>query len=140
MHGRVYYLRELRYGFEESRLCVRIDLFAEALAEIDDPEFRVTIGGAQEVVVVVKLLRGHVVELGVEQNKVCLLNPKSVAEAAFERTLEIALARDAVCPRGCKKLTLDVALWHGGLPVDVLPASGLLEIALGEDNFAWPLK
>jgi alpha-amylase/alpha-mannosidase (GH57 family) len=140
MHGRVYYLRELRYGFEENRLCVRIDLFAEALAEIDDPEFRVTIGGAQEVVVVVKLLRGRVVELGIEQNKVCLLHPTDVAEAAFERTLEIVVARDAVCPEGCKKLTLDVALWHGGLPVDVLPASGLLEIALGEDNFAWPLK
>jgi hypothetical protein len=31
-----------------------------------------------------------------------------------------------------------VALWHGGLPVDVLPAEGLLDIQLGEDNFAWP--
>jgi alpha-amylase/alpha-mannosidase (GH57 family) len=140
MHGRVYYLRELRYGFEENRFCVRIDLFPEALSEIDDPEFRITIQGAQEVVVVVKLLRGRIEEFGIEQGKVCLLNPADFGEAAFERSLEIAVKRDSVCPKGCKKLGLDVALWHGGLPVDVLPASGLLEVGLGEESFAWPLK
>jgi hypothetical protein len=30
-----------------------------------------------------------------------------------------------------------VALWKGGLPVDVLPPEGVLEVALGEENFAW---
>ena len=30
MHGRVFYLHELRYGFEDERFCVRIDPFAEA--------------------------------------------------------------------------------------------------------------
>jgi len=29
-------------------------------------------------------------------------------------------------------------LWQGGLPVDVLPLEGMLEIPLGEENFAWP--
>jgi alpha-amylase/alpha-mannosidase (GH57 family) len=140
MHGRVYYLHELRYGFEENRFCVRVDFFPDALAEIDDPEFRVTVAGAHEVIVVVKLLRGHVQEFSVEQDKVCLLSPKLVAEAGFERTLEIAVSREAICPKGCGKLTLSIALWHGGLPVDVLPASGFLEIALGEENFAWSAK
>ena len=41
---------------------------------------------------------------------------------------------------GCGKLNLGVALWHGGLPVDVLPASGFLEIALGEEHYGWPAK
>ena len=140
MHGRVFYLREVRFGFEEERFCVRVDVFPEALSEIENPEFRITIGGAQEVVVVVKLARGHVEEFSVEHDGVCLLNPKDVADIAFERTLEIAINREAVCPKDCRKLSLDVALWHYGLPVDVLPASGVLEILLGEENFAWPSK
>src|SRR5262249_13155866 len=140
MHGRVFYLREVRFGFEEGRFCVRVDGFPEGLSEIENPEFRITIGGAQEVVVVVKRARGHVEEFNVEHDGVCLLNPKDVANVAFERTLEIAINRKAVCPKDCRKLSLDVALWHYGLPVDVLPASGVLEILLGEENFAWPSK
>jgi hypothetical protein len=30
-----------------------------------------------------------------------------------------------------------VALWHGGLPVDVLPAAGFLDVPLGEEHAAW---
>ncbi len=138
MHGRVFYLHELRYGFEEGRFCVRIDPFAEALAELEDPEFRITISGAEEVVIVVKLERGHVQEFAVEMDRLCLLNPKTVAEAAFERILEVALLRDHLGLRGQHKLKLGVALWHGGLPVDVLPAEGFLDVNLGEENFAWP--
>jgi len=48
MHGRIFHLRELRYGFEDDRFSVRVDLFPEALAELEDPEFRVTIGAAEE--------------------------------------------------------------------------------------------
>jgi len=29
MHGRVFYLRELRYGFEDDRISVRVDPFLE---------------------------------------------------------------------------------------------------------------
>src|SRR5262249_20138468 len=42
--------------------------------------------------------------------------------------------------RGATRLRLGVALWHGGLPVDVLPAEGILDVSLGGDNFAWPLE
>jgi len=138
MHGRVFYLHELRYGFEEGRFCVRIDPFAEALAELEDPEFRITIGGAEEVTIVVKLERGHVQGFAVEKGLVCLLNPKRVAEAAFERVLEVALQKDQINFKGQSKLRLGVALWHGGLPVDVLPAEGFLDVHLGEENSAWP--
>ena len=67
-----------------------------------------------------------------------MLNPKLVAEAAFERVLEVAIHRDQFNLKGQSKLRLGVALWHGGLPVDVLPAEGFLDVHLGEDHFAWP--
>jgi len=74
----------------------------------------------------------------VEKAQLCLLKLESVAIAAFDRILEVAIHRDQLDLKGQSKLMLGVALWHGGLPVDVLPAEGLLDIQLGEDNFAWP--
>ncbi|MGH9675793.1 MAG: glycoside hydrolase family 57 protein, partial [Candidatus Acidiferrum sp.] len=139
MHGRIFYLHELRFGFEQDRLCIRVDPFAEALVELEDPEFRITVEGAEELILVVKLQRGRLLEFAVEKERVCLLNPKDVAEAAFDRFLEIAIQRDQINSKGQTKLRLGVALWHGGLPVDVLPAQGFLDIPLGEENSAWPL-
>jgi alpha-amylase/alpha-mannosidase (GH57 family) len=138
MHGRVFYLHELRFGFEEDRFCVRVDTFAETMSELEDPEFRITIGGGEELTIVVKLQRGHIQEFAIEKDRVCLLNPKTVAEAAFERVLEVAIQRKELNLKGQSKLRLGVALWHGGLPVDVLPAEGFLDVQLGEENFAWP--
>ena len=140
MHGRVFYLHELRYGFEEGRFCVRIDPFSEALGELEDPEFRITIGGKEELTLVVKLERGHVQGFAVEKDRLCLLNPKVIAEAAFERVLEVAIHRDQLNLGGQSKLRLGVALWHGGLPVDVLPAEGFLEVNLGDEHSAWALE
>ena len=137
MHGRVFYLHEMRYGFEEDRLCIRIDTFAEAISELEDPEFRITVSAAEELVIVVKLQRGRLQEFAVEKARVCLLNLESVAVAAFDRILEVAIHRGQLDLKGQSKLRLGVALWHGGLPVDVLPAEGFLDVPLGEDNFAW---
>jgi alpha-amylase/alpha-mannosidase (GH57 family) len=140
MHGRVFHLRELRYGFEEDRFSVRVDPFLEALCEMEDPEFRITIGAAEELTVVVELQRGRLKEFAVEKNRLCLLNPKSIASVAFDRILEVSVQRNQINLKGRKTLRLGVALWHGGLPVDVLPAEGFLEIALGDEQFSWPIE
>lgn len=140
MHGRMYYLHELRYGFDDDRFCVRIDPFMEALAELEDPEFRITIGGTEEVTVVVKLERGHMREFSVEKGRLCLLNPKTAAQAAFDRILEVTIQKDEIGISGRTALKLGVALWHGGLPVDVLPAEGFLDVSLGDEHAAWALE
>jgi alpha-amylase/alpha-mannosidase (GH57 family) len=140
MHGRTFYLHELRYGFEQDRICLRVDPFLEVLAELEDPEFRITIGAADEISVIVRLERGHLQEFSLEKERVCLLNPMSAAEVAFDRILEVAIRRDQINLRGQTKIRLGVALWHGGLPVDVLPAVGSLDVSLGEENSAWSLE
>jgi len=140
MHGRVFYLRELRYGFEENRFSVRVDPFFETLCEMEDPEFRVTLGGAEELTIVVNLERGRLREFAVEKDRVCLLNSKDIADASFDRILEVSIQRSEINLKGQKNLRLGVALWHGGLPVDVLPAEGFLEIALGDEQHSWPLE
>jgi len=140
MHGRTYYLRELRYGFEEERFVIRVDCFPDRLTELEDPEFRITIGGAQEIIIVVNLERGRMKEFAVEKGRVCLLNPASIAAVAFDRTLEVAVRKELLELKGKSKFPIGVALWHGGLPIDVLPAEGFLEVHLGEENSAWAVE
>ncbi len=136
MHGRVYCLKELRYGFEEGRFVVRVDCFPDILGEMEDPEFRIVIGAAEETTIVVNLERGRMKEYAVEKSQVCLLNPSKIATAAYQRILEVAIDREQLDLRGMNKFTLGVALWHMGLPIDVLPAEGSLEVLLGEENAA----
>src|SRR5215471_3459712 len=140
MHGRTYYLRELRYGFEAERFCIRLDVFPEALGELDQAEFRVSVHAQCEAAVTVKLKKGKMVEFAVEQERLCLLQPAQAAKAEFDTILELAIHKELLDIRGATRLRLGVALWHGGLPVDVLPAEGILDVPLGEENFAWPLE
>lgn len=140
MHGRTYYLHELRYGFEAGCFSIRVDAFPESLAELENPEFRITIAGEEEVALVLKMRRGHLTEFSVEKGAVCLMNPETVAEAAFDRILELRIQKDLIGIKGQTNLRLGVALWHAGLPVDVLPAEGFLEVALGDEHFGWDLE
>jgi alpha-amylase/alpha-mannosidase (GH57 family) len=140
MHGRVFYLKELRYGFEEQRFVVRVECFPDSLAELEKPEFRIILGASEEVTMVVNLERGRMTEFAVEKSRVCLLNPETVGAVAFVRTLEVAIRRDALDLKGKTKFRLGVALWHGGLPIDVMPAEGYLEVQLGEENAAWGVE
>jgi len=52
--------------------------------------------------------------------------------------LEVSVAKEMSLLGNRKTISLGVALWEGGLPMDVLPAEGMLEIQLGEEHFAWP--
>jgi len=140
MHGRVFYLKELRYGFEEERFVIRVECFPDSLAELEDPEFRIVVGTGEELTVVVNLQRGRMKEFAVEKNRVCLLKPDAFAVGAFQRTLEVAIRKDALELKGLSKITMGVALWHGGLPIDVMPAEGNVEILLGEENAAWAVE
>jgi alpha-amylase/alpha-mannosidase (GH57 family) len=140
MHGRVFYLKELRYGFEEDRFVLRVECFPESLRELNDPEFRIVLSGKEEVAVVVNLDGGRVKEYAVEKSRVCLLNPEDLAEVAFQRTLEVAVKREVLNLDGQTKFTVGLALWHGGLPIDVLPAEGFFDVNLGEENLAWAVE
>jgi len=140
MHGRVYHLRELRYGFDEKRFCLRLDCFQGVLAELEALEFRMTIHAADELTLIAKIVKGKLVEFSVEQAHICLLAPAKVVEVAFDKILEVAVQKEILQLRGVQRLRVGVALWNGGLPVDVLPAEGYLDIPLGEEAFAWPIE
>jgi alpha-amylase/alpha-mannosidase (GH57 family) len=140
MHGRLLLLHELRYGFDDKHFHLRADVFAEALAELRDAEFRITVRAEQELRVVVHLQEGRVSGYLVESRDLCLLGPDEVVKVACDKILEVSVAKEMFILGRRKSILLGVAIWEGGLPVDLLPAEGLLEVQLGEENFAWAVE
>jgi len=137
MHGKLMLLHEIRYGFDEKRLHMRVDVFSETLKELRDAEFRITFRAEQELRVVVRFEGGRVTGYLVESRDLCLLGPDEVVRVAFDRILEISVAKEMLFLGNRKSISLGIALWEGGLPMDLLPEEGMLEIPLGEENFAW---
>ncbi len=140
MHGRLRLLHELRYGFDDKRFHLRVDVFAETLAELRDAEFRITIRTEQELRVVVRLEEGRVSGYLVESRDLCLLGPDEVVKVACDKILEVSVAKEMFMLGDRKSILLGVAIWEGGLPVDLLPAEGMLEIQLGSEHFGWSVE
>ena len=76
----------------------------------------------------------------VESRDLCLLGPDEVVKVGCDKILEVSVAKEMLILGNRKSISLGVAIWEGGLPVDLLPAEGLLEIELGEEHFAWAIK
>ncbi len=171
MHGRSYTLHELHYGFDENNFFLRVQPFSEALKELQECEFRVTIAAEDELRIVAHVEEGKLSRFEVERNDSCLLNLPDGMAVAFGNILEVRIPREVIFPAVSKILPqtsllpdslpptsapasspptplappsrtsfgLAATIWEGGLPIDVLPSEGFLEIKLGEDAFAWPL-
>jgi alpha-amylase/alpha-mannosidase (GH57 family) len=138
MHGRAYVLGDLYYGFGREHFFVRVDPIPEVLAEMPSYQIRLAVWDSRETRITLRIEDGKLKGTVLEQAGLCLLRPETVLGAAYGKILEVGLARELFDLRGRRELLLSVALWKGGLPLDVLPAAGMLNIALGEEYFAWP--
>jgi alpha-amylase/alpha-mannosidase (GH57 family) len=136
MHGTVDYLSELYYGFDAEHLYLRIDPVPEAIGPLRDCEFRIFVEGAGELRIAARLEALRLKEVSAEHDDLPLA--PGVVDAAFDRILEVSIARGAV-PIAGPRLFVSVALWHGALPIDVLPIQGKVEISLDEEAFTWSL-
>src|SRR5258708_38634703 len=87
MHGRVFFLKELRYGFEEERFVVRVDVFPESIVELEDAEFRIAICAKEEVAVGIHTNRGGGEGNSVEEGKEWLLQPPEAGGGGGHRHL-----------------------------------------------------
>jgi len=137
MHGRMYVLAEFLYGFSQDRLFIRVDPFAESLDSMKEFQLRLTIWGSLETRITLRVQNRKLTGIILERAGVCLLDPREFVEAAYDSIMEVSIRKELFDLTGRRELLLSVALWSGGLPVDVLPMEGMLSIALGEENFAW---
>jgi len=140
MHGGQNVLGDLRYGFGPANFFIRLDPLADSLRDIPEFQLRLTVWDSRETRITLAVHEGNLADCVVEQAGVCLLRPQGLVTAACGRILEISLARSLFDIRGRQDLLLTAALWIGGLPIDVLPIGGMLNVALGEENFGWPPK
>jgi hypothetical protein len=138
MHGRQCVLGDLYYGFNSTHLYLRVDPIAEAMCRMPDFQMRLTLWDARETRITLAVEREKLTQCIVEQGGVCLLDPGTAVTAAYGKVLEVGLARDCFDLTGQREILAGIALWSGGLPVDALPLEGMLQIPLGEENFAWP--
>lgn len=137
MHGRRCVLREFYYGFGPKHFWLRVDPVPEAIAEMPEFQLRVTMWDSRETRVTLRVQDGKLARYVVENGGVCPLHPETLVSAAYGKILEVGISRELFDLRDRKGLLLSVAVWQAGLPVDVLPLEGMLEVPLGEENFAW---
>jgi alpha-amylase/alpha-mannosidase (GH57 family) len=137
MHGRSHVLGDLYYGFGPQHFYLRVDPLPEVLPELQEFQVRLTLWDSRETRITMRAEGGKLVGSEIEQAGACLLHPETAISAAFGRILEVSVGRELFDLQGRRELLLSVALWRGGLPVDVLPAEGMMNVALGEENFAW---
>jgi alpha-amylase/alpha-mannosidase (GH57 family) len=139
MHGRVHWLQQFRYGFSAERFYIRVDLVEGAPSALRDAEFRITLRGDEELRIVLHMRAGKLCDQHIETKETCLWGAQDEVLAACDRILEVSVARKLLKLGKRNSFALVVALWEGGLPVDVLPAEGSYEVALGQEHFAWAL-
>ena len=139
MHGQVYFVGELFYGFNRDWLYVRVDPRQEPFEHLEDYEFRFAFQDESELKLSVRVRGGKIVNVAAERNKMPLAGDASKIRAAVGKVIEIGIAKALFSLTGQNLLRLNVSLWHGGLPVDLLPPEGLIEVALGEESYAWPV-
>jgi hypothetical protein len=140
MHGRMFVIDDLLFGFDDEHLYLRLDLIPETLAAFEEFEVRITLWDARETRLTLAVRDGKLGSVRLEQGGMCFLNPAEFAKAAFGKTVEVSFEKKLFDIKGRRSLLLGVAIWDSGLPVDVLPAEGYLEIPLGDVAYAWPVE
>jgi len=108
------------------------------IAEMPEFQLRVTIWDSRETRVTLRIQDGKLAKSVVENGGICPLHPEALVSAAYDKILEIGISKESFDLHERNGLLLSVAVWQAGLPVDVLPLEGMLEVPLGEENFAWP--
>lgn len=138
MHAQRFYLKELHYGFDESNLYVRVDFSPQVLEEIRAFELRLVIKTVRELRIHARVEGGRLVACEILQNGAAQpATARSPIEVHLGNVFELRLPREWVELAGRKTLELTTSFWGGGLPLDVLPAEGWLEIGVTEEGVGW---
>ncbi len=138
MDGRPHALSGFFYGFGSDRFWLRVNPIRDAVADMKEFQLRVAIWDSYETRITTRVENGRLAGCVVERGGICLLRPQTLVSAAYETVLELGVSRHLFDLQGRRHLLVSVALWRNGLPVDVLPLEGMLEVPLGEEHFAWP--
>lgn len=138
MHGHAQFLNEAFYGFSGEFLFIRMDPFWQAFCELRSCEFKLVFEAQTQVEISIRLENGKVVSYSAKRaGDVLVLADEDLCVAA-DKVLELRVARSLFALEGQAAIRFSASLWSDGLPLDLLPREGSIELPLGDDFFAWP--
>ncbi|MGH9865798.1 MAG: glycoside hydrolase family 57 protein, partial [Candidatus Acidiferrales bacterium] len=140
MHGQVYFIGEIFYGFSAGWFYLRVDPSREPFEQFGDCEFRFSCHDESEMKLLVRIHDGKAVNIVVERNGTVLDGGREKVLAAVGKVIEAGIAKELFLLAGQSALRFSVSLWRNGLPVDLLPPEGFIEVPLGEESYAWPVQ
>lgn len=138
MHAQVYCIGEIFYGFSADCFYLRVDSSREPFAQLGDCEFRFVFEDQSEMKLVARVHNGNVAGWSAERKGIVLEDAPRKISVALGKIIELSVAKELFLLAGQKTLRFSVSLWRNGLPVDVLPPEGFIEVSLGADFYAWP--
>lgn len=122
MHGKRFLLSELHYGADLHNLYLRVEFLPgteDLLTELD-VRLSVMAGTSTEIKTTVRLASGQ-----------ATAEKGSGVTCAFKQLLEIAVPVTDTA-RTADHIRFHASFWHGGLPIEAVPAQGWLSVATTE--------
>ncbi|MGH9780262.1 MAG: glycoside hydrolase family 57 protein, partial [Candidatus Acidiferrales bacterium] len=138
MHGQVYSIGEIFYGFSGDEFYLRVDALREPFEQLGDCEFRFVIEDQSEMKILARIQNGKVASVFAERKGTVLEDVAEKITVVVGKIIEVGIAKELLLLTGQRTLRFSVSLWRNGLPVDVLPPEGSVDVSLGEDFYAWP--
>ncbi|MHB8525399.1 MAG: glycoside hydrolase family 57 protein [Candidatus Acidiferrales bacterium] len=136
MHGQVFFIGDVFYGFNADWFFLRVDSLQEPFENLGDCEFRFAFQDESEIKLSVQVHDGKVANVTAERNgKVFDGGPKLLTAAG--KIIEVGIAKELFSLAGQSLVRFSVSLWRKGLPIDLQPSEGPIEVLLGEDFYAW---
>lgn len=130
MHGRVFFLEGFQYGFDKANIFLRVDPFPDRMKELQECEFVVTMKTSAELRITAHVSGGKLAGSAAQVNKAHAPPAEGLIEVAFDRILELRVAKEVLPAWPVDSVRLGVGLWQSGLPLDVLPGDGSVELPL----------
>lgn len=144
MHGKRFYLQEIHYGLDADNFYLRLDFTPEGRGAMEHAEVHVNFSADGKISRLCARLalvqdsgpRPLVLDLarGPEgDGPQTIARPEAgQAEGCFCQILELRAALEALGIRQVDRFRFQVVLWEGGLPADLLPTEGWLEVETAE--------
>jgi len=138
MHGRVYFIGEIFYGFSADWFYLRVDPLREPFQNLGDCEFRFAFEDQSEMKLSVSMRDGKMATVLAERSGRAGAGNTEKIKVSVEKVIEVGIAKELFMLPGQSALRFSVSLWRGGLPIDSLPPEGFIDVSLGEESYAWP--
>ena len=145
MHGRRFYVQELHYGTDPRNFYLRLDLSPEGLKAVESLEVRVNVTAGEaggRLIARVVNSSSEAPEVHIDDGAPPAAShppppPEMSPAGAFRRVLELRLPLAWLGLDRPNAFRFQVQLWESGLPVDLLPADGWLEVEAEQTASQW---